>query len=308
VFASAVAVTALALTSLPPPATEIAAFDPASIDVAPVAQAAPATATPTTPPPRRLAATPSTATSTTAAPTTTSMTPTTTPTTTTLPLTPIKQALWSGDSIAFDLSPAVEAALGAAGVPVNHFQTAFVGHRLGRPGEETALVESVREQIDALGADLVILQFSVWDAQLDADEQLVVLTSFRDLVLQHGARLVLVNAPVVGDEPTNSGLVTMSAAAQQLSAADPEHVIYLDAATVWGTEFAVDLDGDGTPERKRDLVHVCPSGAARFAAWLTGELSSRFAAVTPAPPTAWAAGAWVTDDRYDSPVGSCAPL
>jgi hypothetical protein len=69
--------------------------------------------------------------------------------------------------------------------------------------------------------------------------------------------------------------------------------------------MALDLDADGTPERKRDSVHICPSGAARFAAWLAGELSTRFAAVVPAPPTAWATGSWVTDDRYDDPPGAC---
>ena len=83
--------------------------------------------------------------------------------------------------------------------------------------------------------------------------------------------------------------------------------MFLDSAAVWGPVFDVDLDDDGTPERKRDGVHVCPSGAARFALWLTAELAARFDGATPTPPTEWALGDWVTDARYDEPVGSCAP-
>ncbi|MGH9132658.1 MAG: hypothetical protein ACRDZZ_01880, partial [Ilumatobacteraceae bacterium] len=72
--------------------------------------------------------------------------------------------------------------------------------------------------------------------------------------------------------------------------------------------FDADLDDDGTPERKRDGVHVCPSGAARLALWLTTELAAHVGGIAPTPPTEWAQGGWVTDARYDQPVGSCAPL
>ena len=57
--------------------------------------------------------------------------------------------------------------------------------------------------------------------------------------------------------------------------------------------MALDLDADGTAERKRDDVHICPSGAARFAAWLAGGLRARFAATHPG----------AADGVGDRPVG-----
>ena len=61
-------------------------------------------------------------------------------------------------------------------------------------------------------------------------------------------------------------------------------------------------------DRKPDLVHVCPQGAARFAIWLVAELSARFDGITPATPDAWLGGDWTADERYDTPVGACAAL
>jgi hypothetical protein len=69
-----------------------------------------------------------------------------------------------------------------------------------------------------------------------------------------------------------------------------------------------DIDGDGAPDRKPDGVHVCPQGAARFAAWLVDELAVRFDGVAPQPVTAWAAGTWSSDVRYDTPTGACVSL
>ena len=316
VLASAVTIVAVALVTLPAPQTEIAAFDPASIATASPTTSSTATVTPATSEPKPPSATfprtssPAAPVVAAAAPaaTTTPPPPPTEATTTTLPLPSISHAMWSGDSVAFDLSPAVQASLNAAGVAVN-LDTAYPGFRIGDdPGKDTSLVTLVGEKLDAVGADLVIYQLSVWDSKLDPAEQVAGLTSFRDQVVGRGARLVFVTAPVVGDEATNQGLLTPNAVAQEMSAADPEQVLYLDATVVWGTEPVLDLDGDGTPERKRDHLHICPSGAARFAAWLAGELSTRFAAVTPASPTEWATGQWVTDGRYDDPAGACAPL
>jgi hypothetical protein len=82
----------------------------------------------------------------------------------------------------------------------------------------------------------------------------------------------------------------------------------LDSSGAWGDVFSLDLGDDGAPDRKPDGVHVCPQGAARFAAWLVGELDRLFDGLSPAPPAVWAAGDWVTDPHYDTPVGACAPV
>jgi hypothetical protein len=222
-------------------------------------------------------------------------------------LAPIAHAVWAGDSIAYDMSPAVKAALKAANVRVD-VGAAYVGLRLGHPDKYTSLRKLIRLSMQKVGADTVIMQLSVWDAPLDEAEQTDALARLRDFVLANGARLVIVAAPVGPDPQVNDGAARMAAIAQGMSTADPSHVVFLDPSPVWGPTAVLDLDGDGTPERKRDLTHVCPSGAARFADWLTAALATRFAGVTPAPPTAWASGQWVTDPRYDQPVGTCAPV
>ncbi len=70
--------------------------------------------------------------------------------------------------------------------------------------------------------------------------------------------------------------------------------------------FVQDVNGDKVPERKPDGVHVCPSGAAMYALWLTDQLQQRFADFVPAPAAEWATGEWVDDPRYTQPEGICA--
>lgn len=298
--AIAVAVVAVVLGVLPTPESEIARFDPSSVAAA-SPSTDPATTTTTTLPTADTvgpAAAPITVASTTTAPATT----------TTLPLlSPIGRAVWAGDSIAYDLAPSVAAALEVSGVPID-VTAAHVGMRLIQPDNYTDLLKAVRIRLDEDQPDTIIFQLSVWDSEVDAATQLQALTALRDLVLGYGSRLVLVRGPVTDKESVNAGMAGMAAMAQQMSAEDPAHIVFLDPSDIWGAPATLDLDGDGTPERKRDFVHVCPSGAARFATWLSASLATHFAGVTPAPPTDWAGGAWVTDERYDQPVGACAPL
>jgi hypothetical protein len=214
--------------------------------------------------------------------------------------------VWTGDSVAYDVAPAVAAALEAAGVDVD-VTGAFVGLRMVHPEPSNSLSKAVRVRLEG-GADTVILQLSTWDGPTEEVEQRRAMTYLHELVASHDARLVIVGAPPVPDEATNIGDARLAAIAQEVAAADPTRVAFLDPSPVWGATAVLDLDGDGTPERKRDLVHVCPSGSARLALWLSNELGLRFDGVTPADPTAWAAGDWVTDERYDKPVGTCAPL
>ena len=82
----------------------------------------------------------------------------------------------------------------------------------------------------------------------------------------------------------------------------------LDSRAMWGAGVVLDVDGDGTPERKRGHDPRLPvgSGAASVPGWPTRS-PSRFDGVSPAirPLGGRAVGA---RQRYDEPVGACAPM
>jgi hypothetical protein len=344
-LAGAIALVAATLIVLPHPRREIAAFDPGSITVP--SMTTPAITTPLTEshdpvptlgPPRLTG--PSTVlpaierpatTSTTSsssrnaehappAPHPTTSAPTTSSSTTVAPIPPaspaiaaaavltkrpITSVLWTGDSIAYDLAPGVGAALAGAGLLAN--SNAYPGMRLVG-GDQFSLLPKLRADLPTSGIDVVVVQLSVWDAQRDAVEQQAALAELHALAVSNEVVLVLVSSPPTVDLAVEQGLVGLTEHARAIAAAHPTTTVFLDAAAVWGSVFDADLDDDGTPERKRDGAHVCPSGAARFALWLTAELASRFDGLAPTPPTEWATGNWVTDGRYDQPVGSCAAL
>jgi hypothetical protein len=104
------------------------------------------------------------------------------------------------------------------------------------------------------------------------------------------------------------GMDRQLAIVRDLAATDPDQVSVLDSAEVWGAAAVADMDGDGAPDRKPDLVHVCPQGAARFAAWLVAAVAERSTGLVPAPLEEWVPAGWAADDRYDTPVGACAAL
>jgi hypothetical protein len=87
----------------------------------------------------------------------------------------------------------------------------------------------------------------------------------------------------------------------------PNLITYLDQRDALGIEFDIDIDDDGVPERKRDGIHVCPTGALRSAQWLLQQLESLYGTSLPANND-WVLGPWSSDSRYDSPPGACARL
>lgn len=55
--------------------------------------------------------------------------------------------------------------------------------------------------------------------------------------------------------------------------------------------------------RSLDGVHLCPAGAARYAAALLADLTTLYR--LPAPSADWSTGSWTRDARYNSPPGNC---
>lgn len=280
------------LLVLPEPDTEIAAFDPSVVSVLPT----PTSAAPTTTAAEEPAIAPDASVAT---------APGATPTTIELSR-PISTAIWAGDSVAYDLAPAVDASLAAAGVTIGA-DGSYPGIRLLGSDSKLRLTTQLDDRIAASGADTVMILVSTWDETETDDDYAAGLRELADLLPPTG-QLIVVSSPPTGDEAVNEQLDRLAAVARDVAAASDGQIAYVDASSVWADPVVLDANGDGAPERKRDLIHVCPSGAANFAAWLVVELDSRFDGLTPPDPATWAGGEWVVDQRYDQPVGACAPV
>jgi len=278
VFVGAMGAVAMLWVITPAPVTEVARFDPGSITAPSLPPGTTGPETPTTgstnPPPS-------------------------------LPV--VGTVMWDGDSLAYDQAPAVVAALQAAGVDV--VDTSGLGQRLTAYDDGRDPLARIVDGFDNAPADqpvdLVVHQLTVWDAGADPAAQLTALENLAALTAARGARLVLVTAPVVIPYLSAPGTDDLVANAQRVAAASDGQVVVLDQSSVLGDEFVEDLDGDGVPERKPDGVHVCPSGAARVAAWLIPELTLRFSGIEAVAPSTWVEGAWTLDPRFDDPPGAC---
>jgi peptidoglycan/LPS O-acetylase OafA/YrhL len=283
---------------LPEPETEIAAFDPTIVTVAPVGDAAPdGTVAPgetddvvvdddagesagdTTVPP--VAAVPPAERRT------------------------ISSAIWAGDSVAFDLAPAVDAALTDAGLTMG--AGSYPGIRLLGPNDSLRLTSQLDDRIAAASADTVLIVVSTWDTDIDDEDYAAGLVELAALLPSDG-QLIVVSSPPTGDDEVNVELDRLAAVAAEVAEGSGGHIVFLDAGDVWAEPAVLDANGDGAPERKRDLTHVCPAGAANFAAWLATTLDADFDGLDPVDPSQWAGGEWVSDPRYDEPVGACAPV
>jgi hypothetical protein len=218
----------------------------------------------------------------------------------------ISAVAWAGDSVAFELAPAVEAALTAAGLTVN-INAAYPGVRLLGPLQERRLAVQVPSRLAAISADTLMIVVSAWDADISNEDYA---TGLRELLglLPPTGHLIVLSSPPSGDDARNVELDRLAGVAEEVAAESEGRIVYIDARAPWVVPTVRDANDDGVPERKPDLVHVCPAGAASFAAWLAVELDTRFEGLEPADPAAWLSGEWAVDGRYDEPVGACAPL
>ncbi len=247
-------------------------------------------------------ATPATAPATTVPPTTGPTPPTTIAPE---PLT-IDSVAWFGDSIAHDAAAGLEPALEAAGISFDNYS--FAGQSLTDnllvDDEESWLHERIPEALGGRDEDLVVWQLSMWDYGAPVDVKLATMTWFVELALAHHDAVLFISAPPVEDPASEVGRDELEQSAQTVAARYPGRVGFIDSSVLWGDSY-VRLDESGQPLRKSDGIHVCPLGVARYAAWLTQELASRFNGVTPADPSEWATGSWWDDSRYRKPAGAC---
>ena len=219
-------------------------------------------------------------------------------------LAPTSRVLMVGDSIAFDVWPAVASAMFAGKISIGGYVSPGAGLLDNRYDSTTAIDKMVVD----FHPDLVLYQGSLWDFGT-AEAQRAAYERFADFVLGQGARLALITIPPLrADHQDPGNLGSLPGIMRDIAAEHPGEVIFLNTDEIWGPAFTQDVTGDKVPERKPDGVHVCPSGAAMYAIWLTNELQQHFAGFEPAPPESWATGEWVGDPRYTNPTGICAAL
>jgi hypothetical protein len=231
----------------------------------------------------------------------------TTTSTTLVQQKPVVSSLYYlGDSVAYDMWPAIDAELKAAGITAN--SGAFGGVGIVPTDVNTTPLQSLATELDRHTSDLLILQLSVWDAQQDDIKQQVALDDLAKFVADRNLQLVFVSFPSIAADRSEPGQTSLEDKARAIAEQSDGSIIYLDQRSVLGDVFTLDIDGDGNPERKRDGIHVCPTGALRSAQWLIQELSTRFEGITPPTEDSWVTGNWANDSRYDSPPGACAPL
>jgi peptidoglycan/LPS O-acetylase OafA/YrhL len=229
----------------------------------------------------------------------------TAPTTTVEPLlAPTTRVLMVGDSIAFDVWPAVASAMFADRISIGGYVSPGAGLLDNRYDSTTEIDKKVVD----FKPDLVLYEGSLWDFGT-AEAQRAAYERFTDFVLGQGARLALITIPPLrADHQDPANLGSLTGIMRDIAAEHPGEVIFLNSDEVWGPVFTQDVNGDKVPERKPDGVHVCPSGAAMYAIWLMNALQHHFADFEPAPPASWATGEWVGDPRYLNPAGICAAL
>lgn len=218
----------------------------------------------------------------------------------------IHTVFYLGDSIASDIWPAVDAAFSASGVHIE--SGAFGGVGLVASADNVDPLGTLARRLDDLRPDLLIVQLSVWDAQQSADKQIAALRAINDMVVARNIHLVLLSFPPLAPERREPGQRLLEMRAHDLALRSNGSIAYLDTTEALGSTFAFDIDFDGIPERKRDGIHVCPTGALIVAQWLSRTISSLAPMYIAAPSSQWAFGDWRTDARYDSPPGACAVL
>ncbi len=238
-----------------------------------------------------------------AATTTTTTTSTTEPTTTTAPPRPV--VLVTGDSIVYDVAPAVEAALEPDIADV----VSLVTPSLGTEPSQSNLIGQIEEQ----DVDVAIVMVGIWerayrttsgaslgDDAYAAEYRIEALDPIREAMAATGGRLVLTGPPplrVEADHAQIEALETIWAA----YAADHDDVDFVDADDwIGGGGIYIDVHREG-PEtvdgpaaarlRRTDGIHLCAEGARRIATGMIETIAPELAGRPPVDPD-WEQGPW----------------
>lgn len=242
---------------------------------------------------------------TTTEPTTTTTIPTTT---TTLPPPTIVVA---GDSIVYDVSPALEAALDPAVADVIPLIVPAIAADTSR--------EVLLQRVDESQPELVVVAVGVWErghrtsnGALLGDPGFAeaysaeVLDVVRQRVEAVGGDLLLLGPPTVWEDSTNVQFGELEMIWAGYATHHPSvDFVDVDAWVSEGGGFVEFDEGDGprTRLRRTDRVHLCVEGATRVARGLISEFEARLGIDAGATATGWEQGEWT--ERF--PADECPP-
>lgn len=242
---------------------------------------------------------------------TTTAPPTTVATTTTSLPQPLPggalEVLVVGDSVMFDASAAIQAALGATGAATARPESAF---GLGfSDGAAIPFAGAAGGILAGEPVEQVVVMVGSWDhlgAQRDPDAYAAMVHDALSTLAEDGRSVLVLGEPpsdpAKGEEPAR---VAVNGVLEG-EAASVAGVSYLSTDAVIGDAEGLYVlrDPGGALLRKPDGRHLCPEGAERFGTAVLTALGERWA--LPAPDPAWVDGAWRLDPRYDDPPGGCA--
>lgn len=303
-FAVSMLVAVIVWVAIPVPATTNAVND-AALTAVLASTPIPVTTPPISPVTSTI---PASTTTTAPLPPATSSTSTSTTTTSTIAPSgpPVETLLWYGDSIANDTWPPLGAALTEAGVDARSAAFGGVG-LVAREGFDDPF-GVLTGHLDEVDPDLLVMQLSLWDGYESSENQVAAFDELGQIITERNLRLALVTIPVRSDDQADPGEAVLVANAEQFAAEHRNLVVLLDQTEVFGDTFRLDIDGDGNPERKRDGVHLCPTGALAITFWLVKQLSVNYEGIAVPESSEWILGDWRNAERYDDPPGACAGL
>lgn len=209
----------------------------------------------------------------------------------------LSKVLLIGDSIAVGEAVPLTEVFAASDVRFQSLASEGGGNVVGPFSDKNW--QKLPKRITAAEPSVVIYQITTFDWGT-AKEQQAAYRKLLTTVTGAGAKLVFVTMPPIKPDdfyrPHMAELERAPSAARAVAKASSGQAVVLDASAVWGDTYQ--RSRDGKPDRSSDGIHTCPQGAARFTAWLVGELAERFPGFTPAAPAAWANTGWADDKHF----------